>query len=139
MQVFPAEARPSIYTMNSHMIVYMDGSALVKRAEIGPDSELAVDLWGSAARIVSSELACSEAGATTALPKAMLDRLEIVETDDQISDAADELAERHGLGTSESVHLAAALSIDAPRVVVASWNPALATAAAECGLAVVPR
>lgn len=121
------------------MIVYMDGSALVKRAETGPGSELAADLWDSADRIVSSELACSEAGATTALPQAMLDRLEIVQTDDQLSDAADELAERHGLDTSESVHLASALSIDAPRVVVASWNPALATASAACGLAVVPR
>jgi predicted nucleic acid-binding protein len=125
--------------MNSHMIVYMDSSALVKRAETGPGSELAANLWASADRIVSSELACSEAGAMTALPQAMLDRLEIVSTDDQIADAADELAERHGLGTSESVHLASALSIDAPRVVVASWNSALATASAECGLAVVPR
>jgi predicted nucleic acid-binding protein len=125
--------------MNSQMIVYMDSSALVKRAETGPDSELAANLWDSADRIVSSELACSEAGATTALPQEVLDKLEMVETDDQISDAADELAERHGLGTSESVHLASALSVDAPRVVVASWNPALATAAAECGLAVVPR
>lgn len=121
------------------MIVYMDSSALIKRAETGPDSDLAADLWDAAARIVSSELACSEAGAKTAVPQAMLDRLEIVTTDDQIADAADELAERHDLGTSESVHLAAALSIDAPRVVVASWNTALATAAAECGLAVVPR
>jgi hypothetical protein len=68
-----------------------------------------------------------------------VDDLELVQTDEQIAAKADELAERHGLGTSESVHLASALSIDAPRVVVASWNPALATAAAECGLAVVPR
>ncbi len=121
------------------MIVYMDSSALIKRVETGPDADLAADIWNSAARIVSSELACSEARATTALPQAMLDRLEIVETDDRISDAADELAERHGLGVSESVHLASALSIDAPRVVVASWNTALATASAECGLAVAPR
>lgn len=125
--------------MNSHMIVYMDGSALVKRAETGPGSELAADLWSSADRIVSSELACSEASARTALPRSMLDRLEIVQTDDRISDMADELAERHGLRASESVHLASALSIDAPRVVVASWNSVLATASAACGLAVVPR
>jgi hypothetical protein len=121
------------------MVVYMDSSALVKRAEAGPDSELAANLWDSAGRIVSSELACSEARAKTALPQTMLDRLEIVETDSRLSDAADELAERHGLGASESVHLTSALSIDAPRVVVASWNGALAAAAVECGLAVVPR
>jgi predicted nucleic acid-binding protein len=121
------------------MIVYMDSSALAKRVETGPDSELATDLWNSAERVVSSELACSEARAVVEMPRELLGGLEIVQTDDQISDAADELAERHGLGTSESVHLAAALSIDAPRVVVASWNTALATAAAECGLAVVPR
>ncbi len=125
--------------MNSHMIVYMDSSALIKRAETGPDFELAANLWDSADRIVSSELACSEAGAKTALPQTMLDRLEIVQTDDRIAAAADELAERHGLATSESVHLASALSIEAPRVVVASWNAALAAASAECGLAVVPR
>jgi predicted nucleic acid-binding protein len=121
------------------MIVYMDSSALVKRAEAGPDAELAANLWDSANRIVSSELACSEAEATTTLPREIRDGLELVETNGQIADAADELAERHGLGTSESVHLASALSIDAPRVVVASWNPELAAAAAECGLAVVPR
>jgi hypothetical protein len=121
------------------MIAYMDSSALVKRAETGPDSELAADLWGSADRIVSSELACSEARAAIGMPQEILADLEIVEMDGQIADAADELAKRHSLDTSESVHLAAALSIDAPRVVVATWNPALATAAAECGLAVVPR
>lgn len=121
------------------MIVYMDSSALVKRAGTGPDSELAAELCDSAGRVVSSELACSEARAATPMPDELVDGLEIVQTDEQIAAKADELAERHGLGSSESVHLAAALSIDAPRVVVASWNPALATAAAECGLAVVPR
>jgi predicted nucleic acid-binding protein len=125
--------------MNSHMIVYMDGSALVKRAGTGPDYELTAELCDSASRIVSSELACSEARAATPMPDEVVDGLELVQTDEQIAARADELAERHGLDTSASVHLAAALSIDAPRLVVASWNPGLAAAAAECGLAVVPR
>jgi len=121
------------------MIVYMDSSALIKRAETGPDSEVAADLWDSAERVVSSELACSEARAATEMPQETLEGLELVETDEQLAGAAEGLAARHGLGTSESVHLAAALSIDAPRIVVATWNPALGAAAAECGLAVVPR
>lgn len=121
------------------MIVYVDGSALARRAGRGPGSELAADLWSSADRLVSTELACSEARSAADLPEQLLDGLEIVETDAQVADSADVLAERHGLAEGESVHLAAALSIDAPRVVVATWNSALATAAAECGLAVVPR
>jgi predicted nucleic acid-binding protein len=125
--------------MNSHMIVYMDGSALVRRAGTKPGSEVAAELWNSASRVVSSELACSEARRTTEMPDELVDGLELVQTDSQIADAADELAARHGLEVSESVHLAAALSIDAPRVVVATWNPALGAAAEECGLAVVPR
>lgn len=121
------------------MVVYMDGSALVKRAGPGPGSEVAAELWNSAKRIVSNELACSEAKAATPMSDEILEGLELVETDSRIADAADELAARHGLGTSESVHLAAALSIEAPRVVVATWNRALGAAAEECGLAVVPR
>jgi hypothetical protein len=121
------------------MIVYMDGSALAKRVEEGPNSKLATDLWDSADRVVSSELACAEARAVVEVPDDLVEDLDLVQTDGAIADTADELAERHGLDTSESVHLAAALSIEAPRVVVASWNPALASAAAECGLAVVPR
>jgi hypothetical protein len=117
----------------------MDSSALVKRAGTGPDSELAAELCDSASRIASSELACSEARAAMSMPDEIVDDLELVQTDERLAAKADELAERHGLDTSESVHLASALSIDAPRVVVASWNPALATAAAECGLAVMPR
>ncbi|HEU0019597.1 MAG TPA: type II toxin-antitoxin system VapC family toxin [Thermoleophilaceae bacterium] len=125
--------------MNSHMIVYMDGSALIKRVESGSDSELATDVWSSADRIVSTELACAEARSAVDVPQKLLDTLEIVETDARIAGMADELAERHGLTEAESVHLAVALSVEAPRVVVATWDPALATAAAECGLAVVPR
>lgn len=121
------------------MIVYMDGSALAKCAAPGPDSELAADLRDFAARIVSTELACSEAKSTADLPQELLDSLEIVELGGGIADSADALAERHDLAEGESVHLAVALSIDAPRVVVATWSPALAKAAEECGLAVVPR
>jgi hypothetical protein len=121
------------------MIVYIDGSALIKRAQPGSGSELATDVWRSADRVFSTELACSEARAAVDVPQTLLDDLEIVQMDSQIAEAADDLAERHGLTEGESVHLAAALSIEAPRVVVATWNPALATAAAECGLAVVPR
>jgi predicted nucleic acid-binding protein len=121
------------------MIVYMDSSALIKRAGGGPDSDVAADLWDSADRIVSSELACSEARAAVEISDGALAEVEIIQVDGEVAGAADELAARHGLDTRESVHLAAALSIDAPRIVVATWNPALGTAAAECGLAVVPR
>lgn len=125
--------------MTSHMVVYMDGSALVKRAGTGPDAELAAMICDSAKRIVSSELACSEAKASADLSRELLDAVELLQTDSQIADEADALATRHGIGTSESIHLAAALSIDAPRVVVATWNRGLGAAAEECGLAVVPR
>jgi predicted nucleic acid-binding protein len=118
------------------MIVYMDGSALAKRIATESNSELAAEVWRGADRRVASELVYSELGE---VPGEILDELEIVATDDKIADSAPALVERHGLDVGESLHLATALSIDAPRVVVATWSRSLSAAAAEEGLAVVPR
>jgi len=52
--------------------------------------------------------------------------------------AAGELAERRALRGCDSVHLASALSIDSPSLVLATWDQALAAAASEEGVAVAP-
>jgi predicted nucleic acid-binding protein len=63
----------------------------------------------------------------------------LVPVDAGLAVAAGGLAEQHGLGATDALHLAAALSLEAPRVVVMTWSAGLASAAADCGMAVVPR
>jgi predicted nucleic acid-binding protein len=139
------------------MIVYADASALIKRVASETGSELAADVWRSAARVVTSGVAYAEARAVlgaargagklddTSLGEAVcrLERIyadvELIDVDGEIADLAGGLAERHVLRGSAAIHLASALSVDAPRVVVTTWDRRLARASAESGLAVVPR
>jgi uncharacterized protein len=138
------------------MVVYTDASALVKRVVDEDGSALAADVWDTAQQVISSDLVYPEARAAlgaarrsgrlddAGLRRAVcrLERIygdvELVQVDDQIAGLAGGLAERYELGGGEAVHLATALSLDAPRVVVATWSPDLAKASAENGLAVVP-
>jgi predicted nucleic acid-binding protein len=139
------------------MTAYVDGSAVVKRILDEDGADVAAELWRSSRTVVSCAIALPEARVALAQARdggerdvAELDEraaaleglvadLETVAVDGDLAVRAGSLAERHGLDALEALHLAAALGLDAPRVVVATWSPALAGAAAECGLAVVPR
>lgn len=68
----------------------------------------------------------------------LYDEIEVVDIDEDLAHRAGALAEVHGLRGYDAVHLASALSIDAPRVVVATWDRDLSAAAMANGVAVVP-
>jgi len=139
------------------MTTYADGSAILRRSREQPGSDLAGVVWGRAAVVASSAIAFPEARA--ALARAHRDgeldghelheaacalervfaEVTVIPVDVELAIAAGGLAEHHGLDTAGALHLATALALDAPRVVVATWSTELASAAADRGLAVVPR
>jgi uncharacterized protein len=61
----------------------------------------------------------------------------VVELDEGLGEAAGDLAEHHDLRALDAVHLASALA-GGRRVIVATWDDRLATAAREAGLTVAP-
>jgi hypothetical protein len=56
----------------------------------------------------------------------------------QLARSAGELAERHALRGYDALHLASALSIGDPDLVLATWDRQLARAALAAGAAVLP-
>ncbi|NLT07578.1 MAG: type II toxin-antitoxin system VapC family toxin [Solirubrobacterales bacterium] len=139
------------------MTVYADTTAVVERVADGWRADLLEEVWAAAGRVVAAATlypevrSCvrvrqvdgvlDEAGAAAAIER--LDELvadvELVAVDATLAGRAAELAERHGLDSDAALHLAAALAVDAPRVVVATFDPGLAQAAVEAGLAVIPQ
>jgi predicted nucleic acid-binding protein len=139
------------------MTTYADGSAIFKRIAEQPGSDLAGAVWARAEVVSCSAIAFPEARAalaqahgdgelgghelheaTCALERVFAEAT-VIPVSVELAVSAGGIAERHGLDTADALHLAAALSLDAPRVVVATWSPRLASAAADCGMAVVPR
>jgi predicted nucleic acid-binding protein len=138
------------------MIVYFDTSALVKRLFDEPGSDIADDLWASGEEMMSTHIAYPEARAAVAAAHragrigmddlrgvarevdALFAEMKLVGVDGGLARVAGDLAESHGLRGYDAVHLASALSIDAPRVVVATWDRELAAASSAEGLAVAP-
>lgn len=139
------------------MIAYVDGSAVVKRVLDEPGSDLVRDVWGRAEEVVASDVVYAETrAALAALRRAgKLDQQEhdgavaqaedalggvrLLPVDDTVAVAAGGLADRHALGGLDALHLAAALGVDAPRIVMTTWSAALSGAASECGMPVVPQ
>lgn len=138
------------------MIVYFDSSALVKLVLDEDGTDLAEELWEYAAWRVTSHVAYPEIRAALAAAErsgridsialraavADLDRLfesmQLLAVDGDLCWQAGVLAEHHALRGYDAVHLASMIGIEAPRVVVATWDGELAKAAGECGLGVVP-
>lgn len=139
------------------MIAYVDTSAVVKRVMDESGSDVVTDVWNQADEVVSSEVVYAETRAALAAiqrsgrldalghrcavceAEDILGEMRLVKLDDTIAAAAGGLAERHALRGFDAIHLAAALSIDAPRIVVTTWDRGLARAASDCGMPVVPR
>jgi len=135
----------------------MDTSAVVKRLLDEPGVDLAGQVWHSATVVASSEVVYPEARAALAAAqrsgrldaaqlraailrlKRMVADIRLIRMDDELTEIAGSLAEEHALSGVDAIHLAAVLSIDAPRVVVTTWDRRLGIASADCGMPVVPR
>lgn len=113
-------------------------------------------MWDRAEAVVSSQLIYPEARAAAAAAHrsgridartlrsavATIDELrgelDVIGIDDGLAHAAGELAERHGLRGYDAVHLASALAIDDPDLVMATWDRGLAAATVAQQRTVVP-
>jgi len=139
------------------MVVYADTTAVVERIVEGWRADLLEEVWSAAGRVVAAATLYPEVRSCVRVRQAdgvldereaagaieRLDRLvadaELIAIDAALAARASELAERHGLDSDAALHLAAALAVDAPRVVVATFDSGLALAAIEAGLAVIPQ
>jgi uncharacterized protein len=64
--------------------------------------------------------------------------LTLIELDGPLTTLAGDLAERHALRGYDAVHLASALAVGDPELVLVSWDRELAAAAASAGLNTSP-
>ena len=137
-------------------IVYFNASAFVKLLVAEPGTELAAKLWDHCDAAVSSRLADPEVVAALAaarrnrdlsaagLERAMSTWTEFwrsvwpIELTALVADHAGVLARAHSLGGADAVHLASALALEDPDLVVAAWDQRLSHAARGAGLAVAP-
>ena len=137
-------------------LVYFDSSAFVKllAEEIG--SELAAELWDRCDAAVASRLAYPEVRAALAaatrnhdLGEHELDSAEQdwdgywaatrpVELTAAVEQHAGQLARVHALRGTDAVHLASALAIGDPDLVIAVWDRRLHAGAQAAGLRVAP-
>jgi predicted nucleic acid-binding protein len=137
-------------------IVYFDASALVKLLTSEPGTDLAVALWDGCDAAISSRLAYPEVRAALAaaarnhdLTPAELDDAEHdwdefwaavrpVELTPAIEQHAGRLARLHALRGADAVHLASALAIDDPELILAVWDRRLHAGAQTAGCRVAP-
>lgn len=137
-------------------LVYFDASAFVKLLAEETGSDLAAELWDGCDAALSSRLAYPEVRA--ALAAAVRNRdldpgehntaeqtwndywaaVRPVELSAAVEQHAGQLAHDHGLRGADAVHLASALAVSDPDLVVAVWNRRLHTGAAATGLRVAP-
>ncbi|MDQ2759990.1 MAG: PIN domain-containing protein [Actinomycetota bacterium] len=119
-------------------------------------SELADGLWATSALRISSHLIYPEARAALAaaaragridaraLRRGVGDlnhattAMRLVGVDHTLATDAGRLAAAHALRGYDAVHLATALGIDDPELLIVIWDRELATAARECGHPVTP-
>ncbi len=137
-------------------LVYFDSSALVKLVLDETGSELAAELWNGCDAAVASRLAYPEVRAALAaagrnndltrseVASASMDWEELwaairpVELSGAVAKRAGDLAVQHGLRGADSVHLASALELDVPDLILAVWDKRLHAGALAEGLAVAP-
>jgi uncharacterized protein len=137
-------------------LVYFDSSAFVKLLAEEAGSDLAAELWDACDAAVASRLAYPEVRAALAtaarnhdLSDHDLDTAERawdgywaairpVELTPAVEQHAGQLARAHALRGTDAVHLAGALAIGDPELVVAAWDRRLHTGAQAAGLRVAP-
>jgi hypothetical protein len=136
-------------------LVYFDSSALVKLLAEEEGSDLAAELWDGCDAAVASRLAYPEVRAALAaaarnhdITEAELDEAERnwdgywaatrpVELTAAVERHAGQLARTHALRGADAVHLASALAIGDPDLIIAVWDRRLHTGAraADCRVA----
>lgn len=135
------------------MIAYFDTSAIVPLVIDEPGTEVARSHWLGADRLVTVRLARVEARAALAqarrgrritetqhhaavneLPD-LFEQAELIDIDEALVARAGTVAEERALRAYDAVHLAAALTIDDPRLVVVAGDVAILEAAMAEGLA----
>ncbi len=137
-------------------IVYFDASAFVKLLTSEPGTELAVALWDGCDAAISSRLAHPEVRAALAatarnhdLTQAELDTAERdwdefwaavrpVELTAAVEQHAGQLAGTHALRGADAVHLASALAISDPELILAVWDRRLHAGAQAAGCRIAP-
>ena len=137
-------------------LVYFDSSAFVKLVVEEAGSDLAADLWDGCDAAVASRLAYPEVRAALAaagrnhdLDKAGLRMAETaweqywaavrpVELTAAVERHAGQLARTHALRGADAVHLASALTIGDPDLILAVWDRRLHAGAATAGLPIAP-
>jgi predicted nucleic acid-binding protein len=137
-------------------LIYFDSSAFVKLLVEEAGSELAAELWDGCDAALSSRLAYPEVRAALAAAgrKHVLEDEHLtvaegsweeywaatrpVELTRVVERRAGQLAREHALRGADAVHLASALAIGDPDLIVAAWDLRLHAGARAMQLAVVP-
>jgi len=137
-------------------LVYFDASAFVKLLAEEPGSDLAAQLWDGCDAAVASRLAYPEVRAALAAAARNHDLSEDelggaeqaweeywaasrpVELTAGVERHAGQLACQHALRGADAVHLASALAIGDPDLVIAVWDRRLHTGAQAAGIRVAP-
>lgn len=137
-------------------LVYFDSSALVKLVIDEEGSDVAAALWDGCDAAVSSRLAYPEVRAALAaaardhridarsLQTARADwetfwsATQPVELTATVERDAGQLADTHALRGADAVHLASALVIGLPDLVVAAWDRRLRDGVVSAGLRIAP-
>lgn len=135
------------------MIVYFDTSALVPIVVEEASSGAAARLWDEAERVLSSRLVYAEGRAALAMARRMNrleegelrtavedfetlhGQLDLVEVTEGVVGDAGALAERFALRGYNAVHLASAVLVQDPDLVLATGDLSLLDAAPSLGLA----
>lgn len=137
-------------------LVFFDSSALVKLVVEEAGSQLACELWDGCDAALASRLAYPEVRAALAAAARNYDLREDdlraaeqawenfwaatrpVELTPSVERRAGQLARDHALRGADAVHLASALAIDDPGLVVAVWDRRLHAGALASGVQVAP-
>lgn len=137
-------------------LIYFDSSALIKLLVQEEGSDLVAELWDGCDAALASRLAYPEvcaalaaAGRNHDLSHDDLDLAEQaweqywasvrpVELSATVERRAGQLARTHALRGDDAVHLASALALADPDLVIAAWDRRLHAGAANAGLQVAP-
>lgn len=137
-------------------LVFFDSSALVKLVADEPGSELAAQLWDGCDAALASRLAYPEVRAALAAAgrnhhldaedlrtaerawEEFWTATRLVELTSAVERHAGQLAGLHALRGADAVHLASALAIGDPDLVVAVWDRRLHAGALAAGISVAP-
>jgi predicted nucleic acid-binding protein len=137
-------------------LVYFDSSALMKLLTEEPGSDLAAELWDGCDAAVASRLAYPEVCAALAAADRNHDLTEYelnaagqtwreywavvrpVELTTAVEQHAGRLTRSHALRGADAVHLASALAIGDPGLIMAVWDRRLHAGARSASLRVAP-